>query len=452
MSKTETAPSWHQLVVAADGTVSVNGTVLDVEDAFTAALAQFTEEARTSGVDVLVHSTDEGTATANWFTVDAAGQLQPATAPVEAAPAPAAAPIRPRTDRPRVIPATSTPPAPAAAPAAAAPVTPAAAAPAQPASAATAPEGLPTRKSLRDSTSFLEVQEHIAPARKGWRGRLNASGVGFRLMPGEAELAERSDEHLVARHYPGPRSIAVVNQKGGANKTPTVVNLAAVFGRAGLSVCAWDNNESTGTLGMRTERSDHGASALHVISNAKALLADTARAADIGGYVHRQTTDKFDVLLSDQDIDGEHEISAEDVDTIHAVLSRYYNLVLIDTGNNHRAANWRRTIDLADQLVVPMTTAEDRVESARLTLQGLARKDERSEKMTQNAVVIISEEQRGMNRAAQAAADQFREYVREVVVIPFDDALKGGVIRHDALQTATQRAWLAAAAAVAKGL
>jgi hypothetical protein len=42
--------------------------------------------------------------------------------------------------------------------------------------------------------------------------------------------------------------------------------------------------------------------------------------------------------------------------------------------------------------------------------------------------------------------------VREVHVIPFDPALKDGVIHFGALRPATQRAWLAAGASVAKGL
>lgn len=453
MSNTETAARWHKLVVDTDGAVSVDGEHLDVEDAFTHALGIFAAEAKSTGADVLVHSTDEGTSTANWFTVDGEGQLNPATAPVEAAPAAQAVKepltfataakrspedLGRRLVRPRVsqeLPPLEDP-AKAAAPAVADVPAPA----------------LASLKSLRDSTSFLEVEEHVAPALKGWQGRMNGLGLGLRLAPGAVELAEREDEHLVARTYPGPRTIAVVNQKGGASKTPTVVNLASTFGRAGLTVCAWDNNESTGSMWQRIDCSDHRASALHVIARAEQLLADTARAADIGGFVHRQTRDKFDALLSDQDIDGEHEISAAEVDTIHAVLSRYYNLIIMDTGNNHRASNWRRTIEHADQLVVPMTTAKDRVESARLTLQGLARRDERSAKLTENAVVIVSEEQKGRRDAALAHAEKFREYVREVVIIPFDEALTDGVIRHDALQPATQRAWLAATAAVAKGL
>ena len=50
-------------------------------------------------------------------------------------------------------------------------------------------------------------------------------------------------------------------------------------------------------------------------------------------------------------------------------------------------------IDHADQLVVPTTNEEDRVEAALLTLQGLDLKSERSAELATNAVVIVSERQ-----------------------------------------------------------
>ncbi|MDP9886049.1 MinD-like ATPase involved in chromosome partitioning or flagellar assembly [Sinomonas atrocyanea] len=306
------------------------------------------------------------------------------------------------------------------------------------------------RRSLRDSQSFLAVQDNIEPARKGWQGRVN--NLGLSLGPGAAELAERADEHLVSRIYSGPRTIAVVNQKGGASKTPTAICLAAVFGRAGGSVLAWDNNETTGSLPWRVERGDHARSALHVLERSSHLLSDTARAADVNAFVHRQAADKYDALFSDQDIDGEHEITASEVDVLHAVASKYFNVILMDSGNNHRAANWRQMIGHTDQLVVTATTVEDRVEGARLTLQGLAGRDGRTAQLAADAVVIVSQEQPGHEKLAQLHAEKFRPYVREVHVIPFDPALKDGVIHFGALRPATQRAWLAAAASVAKGL
>ncbi|MDJ0318612.1 MinD/ParA family ATP-binding protein [Arthrobacter antibioticus] len=313
-----------------------------------------------------------------------------------------------------------------------------------------APEAGSSRRALREAGSFLATPAAHEPASQGFRGALN--NLGLSLAPSAGELSEREDIALVSKHFAGTRVVAVVNQKGGSNKTPTVANLAAVFGRNGASVVGWDNNPTTGTLGWRTEKGDHSRSALDVIATADALLSPTAQSADINAYVHHQSTDKYDVLRSDSDVAGTHEVNAEEVDVLHRVLTKYYRLILMDSGNNHRSAEWNRMIDHADQLVVPTTNEEDRVEAALLTLQGLDLRCERSAALAANAVVVVSERQSGEGRLSSATADKFRPYVRAVKIVPFDPALKSGQIRYGALQARTQRAWLAAAAAVASGL
>src|SRR5699024_7197014 len=80
--------------------------------------------------------------------------------------------------------------------------------------------------------------------------------------------------------------------------------------------------------------------------------------------------------------------------------------------------------------------------------------------LAKNAVVIVSEATdaaRGsgdaMKRSREEAAriaEGFQPLVRDVIRVPYDPALVNGVIRYDALRPETQRAWLAAAAAVAK--
>ena len=332
---------------------------------------------------------------------------------------------------------------------------------AAPARAATAAAVEPaTRRSLKD-TSFLISAPVLQPATRGWRGVL--SRLGFRMDPSAEELAEREDIRTVSQHWPGPRTVAVVNRKGGANKTPTVVMLSAILARySGAATVAWDNNESQGTLGWRTEKGGHDNSVLDLIDSSKALLSPSAQAAEIARFVHHQTSDKFDVLRSDENEEGDHEVTAEEVDIAHQVLARYYRLIVMDSGNTARAANWRRMIHHTNQLVVPVTAIEDRAEAARLTLQTLESRGGHDAELARNAVVIVSEStdaKRSMSgdalkRAkdeARRIADGFAPHVRAVVRIPYDPALVNGPIRYDALQPATQRAWLAATAAVAKG-
>ena len=124
----------------------------------------------------------------------------------------------------------------------------------------------------------------------------------------------------------------------------------------------------------------------------------------------------------------------------------------MDSGNNHRTPDWTRTIDHAEQVVVATTTEEDRVEGALLTLKGLDLRDERSAALAKNSVVIVSERLPKEAMLAQEMAEKFRPYVREVVTVPFDRALTKRELRFGALQPATQRAWIRAAAAVARGL
>jgi cellulose biosynthesis protein BcsQ len=371
---------------------------------------------------------------------------EPVATPIESAPVPAPAAL---------VDPQPWPPAPVASDTTPVPANPEAQTP-----AAVTGEAAPARRSLKD-TSFLVSAPALEPATQGWRGTLTR--LGLRMDPSAEELSEREDIRTVSQHWPGPRTIAVVNRKGGANKTPTVVMLSAILARySGAATVAWDNNESQGTLGWRTEKGSHDRSVLDLIDASTELLSPSTNAAEIAKFVHHQTADKFDVLRSDENEEGDHEVTAEEVDIAHQVLTRYYRLVVMDSGNTARAANWRRMIDHTDQLVVPVTAIEDRAEAARLTLQTLESRGGHDAELARNAVVIVSEStdaKRSMSgealkRAkdeAQRIADGFAPFVRAVVRIPYDPALVNGPIRYEALQPATQRAWLAAAAAVATG-
>lgn len=465
------------------GEVTINGTSHPIEAAneaavLTDALRIITETAAQLGRPVRVNTTDpdgegliivspegvvsEATPTKpipkrekDNLPVTVARSPETAKATAPAAPAPTPAPV-PDASAAEEAPAHAADAAPATFGAA---VT---AAPAQePAPAATrAAEEPATRRSLKE-TSFLISTPMLQPATRGWRGAL--SRLGLRMDPSAEELAEREDIRIVSQHWPGPRTVAVVNRKGGANKTPTVVMLSAILARySGAATAAWDNNESQGTLGWRTEKGAHNNSVLDLIDSSQALLSPSAQAAEIAQFVHHQTSDKFDVLRSDENDEGDHEVTAEEVDIAHKVLTRYYRLIVMDSGNTSRAANWRRMIHHTNQLVVPVTAIEDRAEAARLTLQTLESRGGHDAELARNAVVIVSEStdaKRSMSgdalkRAkdeARRIAEGFAPHVRAVVRIPYDPALVNGPIRYDALQPATQRAWLAAAAAVAKG-
>ena len=308
-----------------------------------------------------------------------------------------------------------------------------------------------TRRQARQS--FLTETQHNSPAEQGWRGAL--TNIGIRLKPSAKEQAERNDIHAVSQHWPGPRTIAVVNGKGGAGKTPTTILLAAVLARyGGGGVLAWDNNQFRGTLGWRTEQAGHENTILDLLPQAEQLLATGAQSADLAHFVHHQTTDRFDVLRSKPKVLADRQrFNQNDVDAVHQVTSKFYRIIIIDSGNDESDALWQRMIDHTDQLVVATTTSDETAEGGALLLEDLANTGDHGTILADNAVVVVSQ---SVADATKSAVDQkvkgFKPLAREVVSIPYDPAMVDGALTFSALHPTTQRAWLAAAASVARGL
>ncbi|PFG44944.1 MinD-like ATPase involved in chromosome partitioning or flagellar assembly [Georgenia soli] len=319
----------------------------------------------------------------------------------------------------------------------------------EPQATGSSPAPMTRREAL--SRSFLTENRDEAPPEAGWRGLL--ARVGIKIQPSPAELAERADQRSVSQHWRGPRTIAIVNGKGGANKTPTTILLSALLARYGGSgVLAWDNNPTRGTLGWRTEQGPHENTVLDLLPRTDALLAPDARAAELAHYVHHQTRDKYDVLRSHPEVLAtDQRITAANFDALHTVAAKYFRLIIIDSGNDESAESWLRMIDHTDQLVVATTTREEHAESGRLLLDELSRRDAHSAALAENAVVIVSHA--STNEAGpKAITEGFSRIAREAVAIPYDPKLSGRPLHYDALDKRTKRAWLRAAAAVAGGL
>ncbi|GAB3175778.1 hypothetical protein GCM10027059_49690 [Myceligenerans halotolerans] len=303
-----------------------------------------------------------------------------------------------------------------------------------------------------DRRSFLVEERGEDPARRGMRGVL--SRIGVNIPPSPEERAERADEAAVAQHWPGPRTVAVVNGKGGAGKTPGTVLLSAVFAaHGGSGVVAWDNNQTRGTLGWRTEQGMHDATLHDLLPQIDHFLGPTAQLADLAWYIHHQSQMRFDVLRSKPMVlADEQRISSSDVDAIHAVLSKYYRLIFIDSGNDESDPMWLRMIDHTDQLVVATTTRDDHAEAGALLLEALAARDPRSAELARGAVVLVSQaDPKATPAELRQVVRGYRNLAREVVTVPFDPGMVDGRLSLRSLRPATQRAWLAAGAAVARG-
>ncbi|HEY0118158.1 MAG TPA: chromosome partitioning protein [Cellulomonas sp.] len=344
-------------------------------------------------------------------------------------------------------------PAPAAPATSASPATSAAGpAVARPTSPAT-PGGtvLPTLEDLV-TTRRSERRE---PAHRGWRrGVTIATFGGVKPGPGRAERRERAAVRAVRRPLDGPRTVVVVNPKGGAHKTTATMLLAATFGlqRGGYTL-AWDNNETHGTLGWRASPAEHDRTAVDLLNSIPSLAArGTVRIGDLDGFVRTQPTEQFDVLASDEDAASAASVDADSFRNLHRLLSQFYRVLVIDTGNNMRASNWRAAIDAADQLVIVSTVREDTAQSAAWALDALRASGH--EDAVRRAVTILSAPAPTVDKdLRKRLRAHFGALTRTVVEVPYEPELVGGGrIPYRKLRPATRAAWLHATAAVAEGL
>ncbi|QXQ09327.1 ATPase [Paeniglutamicibacter sp. Y32M11] len=323
----------------------------------------------------------------------------------------------------------------------------------------TTPEG--RRQAFREMNpaagtrdTFLRPEDETTfRAERGFRGFL--ARLGFNMEPSAEEVEERQWRRLVGTRLNEPKTISVVNGKGGANKTPTAVLLSAVFGRnSGDPVLVWDNNGTRGTLGWRTVQGPHAAHSMDLLAAAPRLKEVKVGDPVIHNYTHYQPEDCYSVLRTDPTLlASEQFINAENFDELHGIVSRFFALTIVDSGNDESAERWMRMIDHTDQLVIASTTVEEHAEAGALLLEALAKRGGHYAELAKNAVVIVSQHQPHGNREQlDRIAHGFSRLARSVVTVPYDAALVKGQIRLEQLRPATRRAWLHATAAVAEAL
>jgi MinD-like ATPase involved in chromosome partitioning or flagellar assembly len=329
--------------------------------------------------------------------------------------------------------------------------------PATPApSAALQPAVEPRR--FMTATDFLDrrdSQQDLGPASWGWRGRVRrASGGLIRPRMSAKEMAYHQERAQIQKDFDGPRTIAFINPKGGAAKTTGVLAAGYTFGTVrGGGVVAWDNNETRGTLGIRGIRSSHRNTTRELLEDLERFKdVYQSRIGDLGAFVRSQGDAHFDVLASDERPDVTGIIHARDFAEVHALLERFYRVILIDTGNNMRAENWLAAADAADLLVVTSTVREDTGYSGLWMLDAL--QDAGYADLKHKTVTVLSDpSDRVDSRLASDLVQVYEQRTRGVYRVPYDPALvSGSVVPYHQLSEGTRRSWLRACAAMAEAL
>lgn len=404
-----------------------------------ACLAAAAQQARQAGRPLLTHAYDltQKPEAEYWLLVHPDGRAEPSPAPIH----------EPRfiTDRQHndaaVLPAVAAPSAPDAS----------ARPPAYgPPASSNQPPHLPT---LDDLIAQRPAADD-APADHGWQARIRRlTGGLIAPKPGPAEQQRRAHMTTVRGDLAGPKTVVVVNVKGGATKTTATVLISATFGLArGGSVLAWDNNETRGTLGWRALHAGRSLTAVDLLRDLSRFEKSAdARLGDLDAYVRHQGAAQFDVLASDEDPQNSEMIDADAFRRLHETLARFYRLIVVDTGNNLRAPNYQASLDIADQLVIVSTIEEDTAGSAGWVVDAL-RGSGRTE-LVDHAVTVLAAPAGRIDAALHRRLHQHFAQTRAVYDVPFDPHLVGGrPINISKLKPKTRDAWVPVAAAIADGL
>jgi MinD-like ATPase involved in chromosome partitioning or flagellar assembly len=290
-------------------------------------------------------------------------------------------------------------------------------------------------------------------ATMGMRAAVRKSTLGMvTLGPGRREQEYRAEVEMVRRNFGGLRQVTVVNPKGGAGKTVAVLLLAMTSGqKRGGYVLAWDNNETQGTLGMRAQQDFHSRTVRDLLHDLDHFQGAAGRVGDLSQYVRAQGEGMFDVLASDESATAGEMLTATAFADIRDVVSRFYKLIFVDTGNNVRAQNWQAAIDATDQLVVTMSARNDSAETAARMLDHLEQQGRH--RLVRQAVTVVSMPPSRHDLDVPAITRHFAARTRTVLLAPYERLIDSGEpIRYAQLSAPTRRAWLKIAAAVAEGL
>ncbi|QIX53904.1 chromosome partitioning protein [Rhodococcus sp. DMU1] len=260
------------------------------------------------------------------------------------------------------------------------------------------------------------------PARLGLRGRVNALlGATLTPRPSSREARLRQAAAALTGPLPDRATVAVVNVKGGVGKTPLALALAATVAthRGAGSVVAVDLGEAGSSF------ADRIATPPTHEQNALSLLTQLDAAADVYSgtltrYLARQPSGE-DALAAGADTD--RASGYDDVDRLAALLGRYRELLVVDTGNSHLADRWRWAIAAAHAVIVPVPLRHDAAAAAQRTLHTMA--TVRSDVLTRS-VVVITDGPGDAPVVETAAVDAFTALGVPVCRMPFEPRFAAG--------------------------
>jgi len=290
------------------------------------------------------------------------------------------------------------------------------------------------------------------PSSRGWRKWLYYGT--FKLI----NTGESPDEQLlrnlnatVAGHLRGTYSIVVLGGKGGVGKTTTTASIGSTFAALRKDkVIAIDANPDRAS--NLADRIDPKAT-----NSYTDVLADRNLHgySDIRSHVGMNEAAGLDVLGNRYQPDRQ-PLSAQVYTDTHAVLQRFYSVLISDSGTDVDHPVIPRLMSRAHALIMVASTAPDGATGAAELMDWAY--EAGYHRLLQRTVVVINdvrgESGKAHRKLVDSLVEKFSRWVspQRVFVVPFDPHIaSAGVIDINELRPATRRRYLEITARLASG-
>jgi MinD-like ATPase involved in chromosome partitioning or flagellar assembly len=305
------------------------------------------------------------------------------------------------------------------------------------------PVGEPRVPGAAELTDDTIVRRRSDRPTAGWRRVVHTVSGGV-IDPGIGSV-ERRRQNLtlrIRRELGCPHKIAVTSIKGGVGKTTVAALLGLTLAEhRGDRVVALDANPDAGTLADRLT-GEPGVTVRDLLDHIDGVdaLPDVARFTSLAG--------RLQVLASEQDPARSEAFHRAEYEQVCAVLTRFYNIVITDSGTGMVHSAMDGTLAEADSLVVVGALTLDSASRASKTLDWLVAHGHRD--LVARAVVVLSADRTSTELDTARLRSHFSARCRAVVDVPHDPHLAtGGRIDMGALRPATADAILELTALVA---
>lgn len=302
---------------------------------------------------------------------------------------------------------------------------------------------------MRHTVSEEELTD--VRAREGMRGML--ARLGLPVKPGAAEQARLTaaraleDAEATVRQATFLRcmTILVAQRKGGVGKTPLAILLGGMLAHIrGGGVVIPEVSDDPGMIALRSEGSPSRG-----LGELMRDVHSVSSAGHLAGYTAPQTSHAA-VIGSPN---PRPNLSGDDVRAMHQLLSSYYAIQVLDSGNVYSSGAFQAALEAADALVIPVTDAADSIQDA-LSLVHHLQASAHGRELVAGATVLrlryVEATARTVERVDSVLAHMG---VRRILDIPADPHIaEHGELSLASLQPATRAAFLEAAAATVTAL